>query len=122
MLTSINHELGKEEIGWENVLYIHLYINDMNAFALINQIYMDIITEKQCARGVPSRSTVGLALLDSGLGRVMVEVIAAKNLGKRVLHVQSISCWAPSCIGPYSQVCVLCFSLLMGRQLICIID
>ena len=25
---------------------------------------------------------------------------------RRVLHVQSISCWAPSCIGPYSQVAV----------------
>jgi hypothetical protein len=23
---------------------------------------------------------------------------------RRVLHVQSISSWAPSCIGPYSQV------------------
>lgn len=27
-----------------------------------------------------------------------------QSLGRRVLHVQSISSWAPSCIGPYSQV------------------
>jgi diphthine-ammonia ligase len=104
MLASIEHELRKEGIGWGNVMYIHLYIDDMSAFAQINQVYMDIITESRCARGVPSRSTVGLALLDGGVGRVMVEVIGAKNLDKRVLHVQSISCWAPSCIGPYSQV------------------
>lgn len=25
------------------------------------------------------------------------------GMQRRVLHVQSISCWAPSCIGPYSQ-------------------
>jgi hypothetical protein len=24
---------------------------------------------------------------------------------RKVLHVQSVSDWAPSCIGPYSQVC-----------------
>ena len=119
ILASIHDELMKEEIGWGNVMYIHLYVNEMSAFPLINQAYMKIITEKQCARGVPSRSTVGLGLFDSGMGRVIVEVIAAKNLDKRVLHVQSISCWAPSCIGPYSQVCFLkyvtsfiCLSLL----------
>jgi hypothetical protein len=27
-----------------------------------------------------------------------------QQLDRRVLHVQSISSWAPSCIGPYSQV------------------
>ncbi len=30
---------------------------------------------------------------------------------RRTLHVQSISAWAPSCIGPYSQVRVVAGSL-----------
>lgn len=33
----------------------------------------------------------------------MVECIAQKSQRTEVLHVQSISKWAPACIGPYSQ-------------------
>jgi enamine deaminase RidA (YjgF/YER057c/UK114 family) len=29
--------------------------------------------------------------------------VCRRPQGRRVLHVQSISEWAPSCIGPYSQ-------------------
>ena len=35
---------------------------------------------------------------------------AAAICQRRVLHVRSISSWAPSCIGPYSQVCLQCYS------------
>jgi diphthine-ammonia ligase len=34
---------------------------------------------------------------------VLVECIAQKGRHVDVLHVQSISRWAPACIGPYSQ-------------------
>lgn len=104
MLSAIEDELGKDDLSWGDVLYIHLYIDDMGAFALANQTYMQVITEKMCVKGVPSRSTVGIALLENNLGRIMVEAVVAKEIDKKVLHVQSISCWAPSCIGPYSQV------------------
>lgn len=117
VLTSINDELKQDDLSWGNVLYIHLYINDMGAFTLANQTYMKNITEKLCVRGVPSRSTVGLALLDSNMGRIMVEAIAAKEMDKKVLHVQSISCWAPSCIGPYSQATLFHGMLYMAGQL-----
>ena len=30
---------------------------------------------------------------------------SAGSAARHVLHVQSISAWAPSCIGPYSQAC-----------------
>jgi reactive intermediate/imine deaminase len=33
----------------------------------------------------------------------MVECVAQKNHHTDILHVQSISRWAPACIGPYSQ-------------------
>jgi diphthine-ammonia ligase len=96
-------ELTKDGLSWENVLYIHMYIADMNKFAIANETYVKFITQEKCRFGVPSRSTIELPLLEVGLGRAYIEVLAAKDESKRVLHVQSISCWAPSCIGPYSQ-------------------
>lgn len=41
---------------------------------------------------------------------------------RRVLHVQSVSDWAPSCIGPYSQVrrCLYCdIRLLVIGEIVC---
>lgn len=37
--------------------------------------------------------------------------------GRKVLHVQSISRWAPSCIGPYSQATTLGTLLHMAGQI-----
>ena len=37
--------------------------------------------------------------------------------GRKVLHVQSISSWAPSCIGPYSQATILHSLLHMAGQI-----
>lgn len=102
-------ELG---MSWENVLYIHLYIADMNKFALANETYVKFVTQERCQFGVPSRSTIELPMSQVGLGRAYVEVLVARDKSKRVLHVQSISSWAPSCIGPYSQVTL--YSLTLG--------
>jgi len=41
--------------------------------------------------------------LREGGGGAAVERAAQPTLRRRVLHVQSISEWAPTCIGPYSQ-------------------
>lgn len=117
VLASIAGELEKHDLGWGNVLYVHLYIDDMGAFAQANQTYIKHITGDLCIRGVPSRSTVGLSLRNSNLGRVMVEAIATSDMNKKVLHVQSISCWAPSCIGPYSQATLQNGLLYMAGQL-----
>jgi len=40
-----------------------------------------------------------------------------QQVDRRVLHVQSISGWAPSCIGPYSQVRRLTHSLAAGHPM-----
>lgn len=104
ILRKIETRLGAYGFGWENVLYIHLYIADMKEFATANEIYVRFIKQEKCPFGVPSRSTVELPLLQAGLGSAYVEVLVANDHTKRVLHVQSISSWAPSCIGPYSQV------------------
>lgn len=97
----------KHRYNWQNVLYIHLYIADMSEFAVANETYVKFITQEKCLFGVPSRSTIELPLVQAGFGKAYVEVLVSNDESKRVLHVQSISCWAPSCIGPYSQVKIL---------------
>lgn len=104
VLTQIESKLVRYGFDWGHVLYIHLYISDMNEFAVANETYVKFITHEKCPCGVPSRSTIELPLLEVGLGKAYIEVLVANDQSKRVLHVQSISCWAPSCIGPYSQV------------------
>ncbi|KAI5659986.1 hypothetical protein M9H77_28779 [Catharanthus roseus] len=101
----------------EMYFYIHLYIADMNKFAIANETYVRFITQDKCCFGVPSRSTIELPLLQAGLGTANVEVLVADDHTKKVLHVQSISCWAPSCIGPYSQATLHKDILYMAGQL-----
>ncbi|MED6148802.1 hypothetical protein PIB30_118274 [Stylosanthes scabra] len=104
VLAKIESLLAGFGFGWENVLYIHLYIDDMNKFSEANETYVKFITQERCPFGVPSRSTVEMPLVEMGFSKAYMEVLVSNNKDKRVLHVQSISSWAPSCIGPYSQV------------------
>ncbi|CAA0823929.1 endoribonucleases [Striga hermonthica] len=117
VLTKIEVLLNEHDCSWENVLYIHLYIADMNEFAPANDQYLKFITHEKCRFGVPSRSTIELPLLQAGLGRAYMEVLVSKDNIKNVLHVQSISEWAPSCIGPYSQATLHKNVLYMAGQL-----
>lgn len=104
VLAKIESLLTEHSCSWENVAYIHLYIADMNDFGVANAEYVKFITQEKCRFGVPSRSTIELPLLQAGLGRAYLELLVSMDNSKNVLHVQSISEWAPSCIGPYSQV------------------
>ncbi|CAN1234009.1 Diphthine--ammonia ligase [Linum perenne] len=104
ILKHIESQIAVYGFGWGHVLYIHLYIADMNEFASANETYVAFITQEKCPFGVPSRSTIELPLGQAALGKAYVEVLVANDNSKNVLHVQSISSWAPSCIGPYSQV------------------
>ncbi|KAJ8442254.1 hypothetical protein Cgig2_005194 [Carnegiea gigantea] len=117
VLSNVELRLMQEGLGWENVLYIHLYIADMNEFAVANETYVNFITQEKCQFGVPSRSTIELPLLEAGLGKAYAEVLVSRDQTKKVLHVQSISCWAPSCIGPYSQATLHHGVLHMAGQL-----
>ncbi|XP_004493205.1 diphthine--ammonia ligase isoform X2 [Cicer arietinum] len=117
VLRKIESQLASFGFGWENVLYIHLYIDDMNKFSEANETYVKFITQDKCPFGVPSRSTVEMPLIEMGFSRAYIEVLVANNKDKKVLHVQSISCWAPSCIGPYSQATLHEGILHMAGQL-----
>ncbi|XP_020590268.1 diphthine--ammonia ligase isoform X2 [Phalaenopsis equestris] len=117
VLHSIELQLRKDKLNWSHVLYIHLYISDMKQFGVANDVYMSFITETNCYFGVPSRSTIEIPIAEIGLGNAYVEVLVSTDRCKRVLHVQSISCWAPSCIGPYSQATLHKEVLYMAGQL-----
>ncbi|QCD97390.1 Diphthine--ammonia ligase/Uncharacterized protein [Vigna unguiculata] len=117
VLGKIESQLLDLGFGWENVLYIHLYIDDMNKFSEANETYVKFIRQEKCPFGVPSRSTVQMPLIESGFSSAYIEVLVSNNKNKKVLHVQSISCWAPSCIGPYSQATLHEGLLHMAGQL-----
>nr|XP_043634845.1 diphthine--ammonia ligase [Erigeron canadensis]XP_043634846.1 diphthine--ammonia ligase [Erigeron canadensis] len=117
ILLKIESQLSEIGFSWENVVYIHLYVSDMNMFAIANETYVSFITQEKCRFGVPSRSTIELPLHQVGLGKAYVEVLVANDQTKKVLHVQSISSWAPSCIGPYSQATLHKEVLHMAGQL-----
>jgi len=113
-----------------DVFYVHLYLSEISHFTTINQHYQEFFGSVL----PPSRSCVALGrgvlpggrrvLLDCivqiGSGEYLrssvntnsevtnpYAVAAHKNRNSKlreVLHVQSMSRWAPICVGPYSQV------------------
>ncbi|KAK1741391.1 diphthine--ammonia ligase [Skeletonema marinoi] len=110
-----------------DILYVHLYLSEMSHFAKINQHYVQFFGTHL----PPSRAcvAVGKGALPGGR-RVMMDCSLQRGSGgylrsdgdsldsdsylnqafqnkhhllRKCLHVQSISHWAPVCIGPYSQ-------------------
>ena len=120
-----------------DILFVHLYLSQISHFASINAHYQKFFGMHL----PPSRSCVGVGsnLLPGGR-RVMMDCIWQLGSGeylrindsqchemshfvcnalkskqfalRKTLHVQSISSWAPVCIGPYSQANILRSSLV----------
>ncbi|GMH78455.1 hypothetical protein TL16_g07806 [Triparma laevis f. inornata] len=97
-----------------DVFNVHLYLKDIGDFAKINVIYKEYFGTYL----PPSRTCIGTGkFMDEGnddcYKLVQLDVNAQKrnnSNGKyelynnvECLHVQSISTWAPVCVGPYSQ-------------------
>lgn len=83
----------------------------MSDFTAANEVYKSYF-----ATSPPSRATVSVPLPTGQ--RVKLEVIGFDDRpssshdrlvgGRRALHVQSLSYWAPANIGPYSQAVIVC--------------
>jgi diphthine-ammonia ligase len=122
-LRAIGAALPGLGLTWDDSLFVHLYLSDMAQFAAANAAYCKHLPRLS----PPSRACVQLPLL--GDAPLAVDVLfvrrcpqetstgrrrrarrarrkggEAAQMQRRVLHVQSVSDWAPSCIGPYSQV------------------
>ena len=92
--------------SWADVDYVQLCVRDMRHFAAVNAAYVRVVP----VHSPPSRACVELPLPEGV--PATVELFASRRRGnertepnpqRRSLHVQSLSCWAPACIGPYAQ-------------------
>jgi diphthine-ammonia ligase len=91
-------------LSWPDVDYVQLCVRDMNTFAAVNAAYVRVVP----THSPPARACVELPLPEGV--PATVEVFASRRRAaperappRRSLHVQSLSCWAPACIGPYAQ-------------------
>jgi diphthine-ammonia ligase len=126
--TIATKELGAYQLTWEDAVFVHLYISSMSDFGSINITYAQYLPSID----PPARATVQLQTRqhhdnnnnnkqeeeeeEEEEVQLSVDIIftnkgtATNNNSsstKKVLHVQSISEWAPSCIGPYAQAVML---------------
>lgn len=129
-LGAIGGELEGLGLTWDDSLFVHLYLADMSHFGTANAAYclhlpslsppsracvqlplpdgvplmVDVLFARP-AQGEVAAGKVGSSSTASGSrGSTVARRGGGPDFGRRVLHVQSISEWAPSCIGPYSQV------------------
>ena len=94
-------ELEHRGLSWRSALFVHLYLADMTHFTAANAGYATALPPVN----PPARACVQLPLPEGVCAAVEVLVACGPAApSARILHVQSISQWAPACIGPYSQV------------------
>ena len=95
-------------------VFVHLYLSNMSHFAAANSAYSCHFP----SLNPPSRACLQTPL-PSGCP-IIIDILLASNRPeekRKVLHVQSISSWAPSCIGPYSQANVYRGLIYMAGQI-----
>uniref|UniRef100_K7FL01 Diphthine--ammonia ligase n=1 Tax=Pelodiscus sinensis TaxID=13735 RepID=K7FL01_PELSI len=103
--SSLQANMNTKGLELKDIILVHLYMKNMKDFAVINSAYMTIFD--LCP---PARVCVEAPLVDGVLfsmdclaHKCDVTVGDVRNYQKQIMHVQSISHWAPANIGPYSQ-------------------
>ncbi|KAF4758916.1 ATP binding domain 4 [Perkinsus olseni] len=84
------------------ILYVEVQVSDMNSFAAVNEEYCNHFPTVN----PPTRYCIQTDLPEGVLVRFRILAVPSTEAAAGVvstLHVQSISTWAMSCIGPYSQ-------------------
>ncbi|KAM6134243.1 diphthine--ammonia ligase isoform 3-T3 [Phoenicopterus ruber ruber] len=113
--SSLQANMTSEGLKLKDIILVHLYMKSMKDFDVINSVY---VTEFDLCP--PARVCVETLLPDGVL--FCIDCLAHKydiatddvlRDEKLVMHVQSISHWAPASIGPYSQ------SIKVGDVLYC---
>lgn len=88
------------------VLHCTLILNDMSLFPRVNEIYSNYFDVMKNGPLPPTRACISSILSNNSL--VQLSLISDTSMdhanNKNGLHVQGRSYWAPSNIGPYSQV------------------
>ncbi|XP_052638467.1 diphthine--ammonia ligase isoform X3 [Harpia harpyja] len=113
--SSLRASMTSEGLQLKDIILVHLYMKSMKDFNVINSIYVT-----QFDLCPPARVCVETLLPDGVLFCIDCLThkydIATDDVlrdEKLVMHVQSISHWAPASIGPYSQ------SIKVGDVLYC---
>ncbi|XP_074959346.1 diphthine--ammonia ligase isoform X5 [Phalacrocorax aristotelis] len=103
--SSLRANMTSEGLRLKDIILVHLYMKSMKDFNVINSVY---VTEFDLCP--PARVCVETLLPDGVLFSIdclahKYEIATEDVLRdeKLVMHVQSISHWAPASIGPYSQ-------------------
>ena len=125
VLQQLGQVLAQNDATARDVIYVHLYLSEISHFGNINNHYRDFFgtllpPSRTCVavgkRVLPGGRRVlldcliqcgsGAYLRSSKNGGAYAKAAACSNSTKlrEVLHVQSLSYWAPVCVGPYSQV------------------
>jgi uncharacterized protein (TIGR00290 family) len=102
---SLKIQLLKWNASIDDLCFSSIWLNDMTAFSEMNAVYNLYVS--QC-REAPSRCCIsvkcGPLSPPSSPSAVQICFFGGATRPKpRSLHVESISAWAPACIGPYSQ-------------------
>lgn len=113
-LEALGRSLAAEGSSLEDVVFVHLYLRHVaQSFAAANAAYC---AAPFLAAHPPARACVEAPFLAPGV-EAMLDAWALRGSGaamrrgdfreRQVLHVRSLSGWAPLCIGPYSQANLL---------------
>lgn len=116
-LKRMEASLLESTTAWTDAIFVHLYIPSMEYFAAVNEVYASFFPSIH----PPARACVAIPPSTSpSIPTMVIEVLFAVAppdwtklcdssfstfcaSNRRALHVQSISEWAPACIGPYAQ-------------------
>lgn len=114
-LQGISERLRTEGLPWSAVLLVHLALSDLSHFTAANAAYCRVVPQvtppaRLCVQ-LPETRDHAVCAVDALVARGE----AAK--GRLCLHVQSVSDWAPACIGPYAQATVAGGLLSMAGQI-----
>ena len=86
-------------LAWPRVAMTHVYLDDMAQFARVNAVYSEYMP------AVAPSARACVATRFPGDVKLQIDCVFVLDDGRRAksLHVQSLSSWAPACIGPYGQ-------------------
>ena len=106
----VDHQLSAVKMSRSNVRFVALWLHHMSQYAQLNDVYNALFDTDP-----PARSCVADAkqVRDGG---VEIDVFASFE-NADTLHVQSVSEWAPACIGPYSQATRVAEACLLAGQI-----
>lgn len=97
VFADLKDQLKAKEFSLQDVCFVNLYLRSLEDFNLINEVYFQQFSGVKA----PSRACVEVSQLPS---RARVALVCTCTKAHRtVLHVKSISQWAPVSIGPYAQ-------------------